>query len=177
MPDRAPEPKEAPRLRSCSKSRVLPEPIGAQKTAIRLADNYVIFRREGDGTFVADCPPTVATAEENGAHEVWHENDPFAVQLRTLLFAGSPRGWLRSTHRQISHPHIRVKDVDTVSLTQQLLDLCSRFGIASRDGSRPRLRLMRVDAAIDVARTSPLSPTLAAEPSSDARRETPAVPE
>jgi hypothetical protein len=108
-----------------------------QRSAIPLADNHVIFRREGDGTFVADRPPIVAIAEENGAHEVWYENDPFAAQLRTLLFRGSPRGWLRSTHRQIFHPHLRVKDVDTVALARELLDLCSSFGITSRNGCAP----------------------------------------
>ncbi len=127
-----PSQRKHPDFDRVQRSDFLPEPICAQNTAISLADNYVIFRREGDGTFVADRPPTVATAEKNGAHEVWRENDPFAVQLRTKLFSGSPRGWLRSTHRQISHPHIRLKDVDTVALAQELLDLCSSFGIASR---------------------------------------------
>jgi hypothetical protein len=101
---------------------------------VSFSENYVLFRPDGAGSFVALTPPTVAKAATNGASEVWGE-DGFSKGLRELLFDGSVRSYVRTRHKQIAHPHIRVRGANTALLCRKLLALCARFHIKSRVGS------------------------------------------
>jgi hypothetical protein len=107
-------------------ARILGQPV-------RFAENYVLFRPEGSGTFIAANPPTVAVAAVSGATEVW-KDDPFSRALRQVLLDGRKRT-IRSTHKQIAHPHIRLRNVDTAAIQRQLHALCRQFSVKPRVGS------------------------------------------
>jgi hypothetical protein len=70
---------------------------------VEIAANYVIFRPEDGGTFIAANPPVVAHAYENGQTEEWADG-PAAVELRALLLeAGSTRTSLRTANLYTPH--------------------------------------------------------------------------
>jgi hypothetical protein len=98
---------------------------------VSFAENYVVFQPEGVGSFVALNPPTVAEAGMNGTCEVWRK-DHFSKQLRELLFTGAARSYVRTRHKQLAHPHIRVPDINAAYLRRELLALCARCSVGSR---------------------------------------------
>lgn len=88
-------------------------PIGAKIRGcpVSIAENYVIFSSQQDGTYIPTKPPLVALCDSNGNPEEWLD-DKLSRKLRahTLAVAkeyGSHRRSLRSVHKQHSHPVIR----------------------------------------------------------------------
>lgn len=99
---------------------------------VEIASNYVIFRPEGDGTFVAADPPVVAHAAVNGVPEVWERTAVAIDLLRLTLGAGATR--TRSRSRNTREPHTPPSRLSTEAseLRASLDQLARRYDIRSR---------------------------------------------
>ena len=99
---------------------------------VALAPNYVIFAPEGNGTWVASTPPTIATVSASGSTESWLEI-PLAQQLKRLLLAErrASRATLRTTNPQRAHPHLCLS-VSPAELRRELETLAREHGISGR---------------------------------------------
>jgi hypothetical protein len=99
---------------------------------LRFAANYILFRPEGDGTFVAASPPIVARATTNGRSEDWIDTR-LSTELYKIVVEGSGtrRDGLRTRNPQTAHRHIKLAELP--SLVRSGLDsLTERYGIAAR---------------------------------------------
>jgi hypothetical protein len=67
---------------------------------VEIAANYVIFRPDGDGTFIAADPQVVAHARENGRAQEWVDV-PAAAELHELILGeGATRTRLRTANKE-----------------------------------------------------------------------------
>jgi hypothetical protein len=122
----------APQLREFNDKHEWDQSVTLAGRPIRLARNYVLFRPEGKGTFVAAEPPVVAQAAANGQPETW-TNDEFAVKLRAIVVGGSrtARQGLRTRNTQTSHNHIRLQ-AHPAAVFAELEALCAEHGVEPR---------------------------------------------
>lgn len=99
---------------------------------VKIAANYVLFRPEGTATFVADNPPIIAWAHENGRPETWLDTAA-AQSLREIILgdAKNNRAGLRTTNEQTAHPHIPLTS-HAALVTRRLQEWCSTFGVMPR---------------------------------------------
>jgi hypothetical protein len=107
--------------------------IGGQP--IEIASNYVIFRPEGDGTFIAANPPVVAHSHVNGSPETW-ERTAVAIDLQDLtLGSGATRARLRTRNKRDPHTPPARLATEASELRAGLDRFIERHGIRSRNSA------------------------------------------
>ncbi len=107
-----------------------PRSSRAAGSLITLADNYVLFADEDTLTWIAEDPPIIAEAAQNGQAETWM-NRPLATELQSLIFHRAPRPSLRTSNPQTAHPELRLA-MPPDDVRRELTELASRHGLARR---------------------------------------------